>query len=89
MSSWSARCGNWASDSTTCARQVVQTVAAVRERGLAPGTPQAAETLETGIEARAEDYRRLVARVRGQNSAPDATSELEWLARTLRATAQT
>ncbi|MFM9595015.1 MerR family transcriptional regulator [Streptomyces scabiei] len=86
------------------ARQVVQTVAEVRERGVAPEAPKAAEvlselfgdadrtgvlrSLEAGIEAGAERYRRLVARVRGQNSAPDATEELEWLARALRATDQ-
>ncbi|MET8116170.1 MerR family transcriptional regulator [Streptomyces prasinus] len=83
------------------ARQVVQTVAEVRERGVSPETPEAAEvlsplfgvadrtavlrSLEAGIEAGAERYRRLVARVRGQESAPDATEELEWLARALRA----
>ncbi|MER5834203.1 MerR family transcriptional regulator [Streptomyces sp. NPDC002130] len=83
------------------ARQVVQTVAEVRERGVTPEGPKATEmlaelfgdddraavlrSLEAGIEAGAERYRRLVARVRGQASAPDATAELEWLARALRA----
>ncbi|MDH6484204.1 MerR family transcriptional regulator [Streptomyces sp. SAI-127] len=83
------------------ARQIVQTVAEVRKGGVAPEGPAAAEvlselfgdadqaavmrSLEAGIEARAEHYRRLVARVRGQNSSPDATEELEWLARALRA----
>lgn len=83
------------------ARQAVQTVAEARERGLAPEGPAAAEmlselfgdadraavlrSLEAGIEAGAERYRRLVARVRGQDAAPDATEELEWLARALRA----
>ncbi|MEU8893274.1 MerR family transcriptional regulator [Streptomyces sp. NPDC048442] len=82
------------------ARQVVQTVAAARKRGVAPDGPEAAEmlselfgeadrsavlrSLEAGIEAGAEHYRRLAARVRGQESAPDATGELEWLARALR-----
>lgn len=83
------------------ARQVVQTVAEVRKRGVDPEDPEAAEKLtelfgdadraavlrglEAGIEAGAERYRRLVARVRGQESSPDATEELEWLARALRA----
>ncbi|MBA2807728.1 MerR family transcriptional regulator [Streptomyces sp. KM273126] len=83
------------------ARQVVQTVAEVRKRGVDPEGPKAAEilselfgdadraavlhSLEAGIEAEAERYRRLVARVRGQDSSPDATEELEWLARALRA----
>jgi DNA-binding transcriptional MerR regulator len=82
------------------ARQVVQTVAEVRERGVAPEGPEAAGTLselfgdadraavlrslDAGIEAEAERYRRLVARVRGQFASPDATEELEWLARALR-----
>ncbi|MDQ0791710.1 MerR family transcriptional regulator [Streptomyces sp. B1I3] len=86
------------------ARQVVQTVTEVRKRGAAPGGPEVAEvlselfgdadrtavlrSLEAGIEAGAERYRRLVARVRGQYSAPDATEELEWLARALRAADQ-
>ncbi|NBM20316.1 MerR family transcriptional regulator [Streptomyces sp. GC420] len=86
------------------ARQVVQTVAEVRKRGVAPDGPEAAEvlsklfgdadravvlrSLEAGIEAGAEPYRRLVARVRGQYSSPDATEELEWLARALRAADQ-
>ncbi|GAA1183600.1 MerR family transcriptional regulator [Streptomyces hebeiensis] len=83
------------------ARQVVLTVAEARVRGFAPEGPEAAEvlselfgdadraavlrSLEAGIEAGAERYRRLVARVRGQNSWPDATEELTWLARALRA----
>ncbi|MFC7535092.1 MerR family transcriptional regulator [Actinoplanes sp. GCM10030250] len=82
------------------ARQVVNTVAEARERGIEPGTPAAAEViaqmfrdadlvavlrcLEAGIEAGAEQYRVLVGRVRGQRSAPDATMELNWLARALR-----
>ncbi|MGW7518164.1 helix-turn-helix domain-containing protein [Streptomyces sp. NPDC054796] len=86
------------------ARHIVQTVAEARERGVAPEGPEAAEvlselfadtdraavlrSLEAGIEAGAERYRRLVARVRGQDSAPDATAELEWLARALRAAEQ-
>ncbi|MDQ0937620.1 helix-turn-helix domain-containing protein [Streptomyces turgidiscabies] len=86
------------------ARQIVQTVAVARKGGVAPEGPTAAEvlselfgdadrtgvlrSLEAGIEAEAEHYRRLVARVRGQNSAPDATEELEWLARALRAADQ-
>ncbi|PLW73940.1 MerR family transcriptional regulator [Streptomyces sp. SCUT-3] len=87
------------------ARQVVQTVTEVRERGVAPGSPEAAEVLsglfgdadraavlrsvEAGIEAGAERYRRLVARVRGQDASPDATEELQWLARALRAADRT
>lgn len=83
------------------ARQIVQTVAEVRKRGVTPEGPAAAEvlsdlfgdadraavlrSLEAGIEAGAERYRRLVARVRGQDSSPDATEELGWLARALRA----
>ncbi|MFJ3159760.1 helix-turn-helix domain-containing protein [Streptomyces kanasensis] len=86
------------------ARQVVQTVTEVGERGVAPEGPAAAEvlsalfgdtdraavlrSLEAGIEAGAERYRRLVARVRGQASSPDATEALEWLARALRAADQ-
>ncbi|MBT2426877.1 MerR family transcriptional regulator [Streptomyces sp. CB00316] len=82
------------------ARQIVQTVAEVRRGGVAPEEVAAAEvlselfgdadraavlrSLEAGIEAGAERYRRLVARVRGQASSPDATKELEWLARALR-----
>jgi hypothetical protein len=82
----------------------VQTVAEVRKRGVAPEGAEAAEvlpelfgdadrsavlrSLEAGIEAGAERYRRLVARVRGQDSAPDATEELKWLARALRAADQ-
>jgi hypothetical protein len=78
----------------------VRTVREARERGVAPEGPAAAEvlsglfgdadraavlrSLEAGIEAGAERYRRLVARVRGQYSSPDATEELEWLARALR-----
>jgi DNA-binding transcriptional MerR regulator len=87
------------------ARQIVQTVAEVRKGGVAPEGPAAAEvlselfgdadraavlrSLEAGIEAGAEHYRRLVARVRGRNPSPDATEELEWLARALRAAKQT
>ncbi|MFJ5730875.1 helix-turn-helix domain-containing protein [Streptomyces paradoxus] len=86
------------------ARQVVQTVAEARDRGVGPDEPEAAEVLselfgdadkavvlrglEAGIEAGAEHYRRLVARVRRQVSSPDATEELEWLARALRAREQ-
>ena len=87
------------------ARQIVQTVAEARKAGIPPEGPAAAEvlselfgdtdrtavlrSLEAGIEAGAEHYRRLVARVRGQNSSPDATEELEWLARALRTAEQT
>ncbi|MBT2376300.1 MerR family transcriptional regulator [Streptomyces sp. ISL-111] len=87
------------------ARQIVQTVAEVRRGGVAPEEVAAAEvlselfgdadraavlrSLEAGIEAGAERYRRLVARVRGQASSPDATKELEWLARALRTADQT
>ncbi|WP_330173595.1 MerR family transcriptional regulator [Streptomyces sp. NBC_01498] len=83
------------------ARQAVQTVEEVRERGVAPEGPEAADilsalfgdadraavlrSLEAGIEAGAERYRGLVARVRGQDSSPDASEALEWLARALRA----
>ncbi|MFE2529929.1 MerR family transcriptional regulator [Streptomyces sp. NPDC059382] len=87
------------------ARQIVRSVAEVRKGGVAPEDPAAAEllselfgdadraavlcSLDAGIEAEAERYRRLVARVRGQDSSPDATEELEWLARALRAAGQT
>lgn len=87
------------------ARQIVQTVAEARKGGVAPEGPAAAEvlselfgdadraavlrSLEAGIEAGAEHYRRLVARVRGRDSSPDATEELEWLAQALRTTDQT
>ncbi|MFC8765125.1 MerR family transcriptional regulator [Streptomyces sp. NPDC057193] len=83
------------------AKQIVRTVAKAREGGVAPEGRVAAEllsdlfgdtdraavlrSLEAGIEAGAEHYRRLVARVRGQESYPDATEELEWLAHALRA----
>ncbi|GIE36903.1 MerR family transcriptional regulator [Actinoplanes italicus] len=81
------------------ARQVVNTVAEARERGVQPGDPAAAEVLRdmfgsadpavvlaglvAGIEAGAERYRGLVARVRGQYGSPDATEELHWLAAAL------
>ena len=87
------------------ARQVVQTVAKARQDGIQPDGPAAAElvsamfgdadpaavltSLETGIEAGAENYRLLVSRVRGQRSAPDATEELHWLATALRVVAVT
>ncbi|MER6181843.1 MerR family transcriptional regulator [Streptomyces sp. NPDC001652] len=87
------------------ARQIVQTVAEVRRGGIPPEGPAAVEVLselfgdtdraallrsvEAGIEAGAEHYRRLVARVRGQHASPDATEELAWLARALRAADQT
>ncbi|MEU9982847.1 hypothetical protein [Streptomyces sp. NPDC050856] len=83
------------------ARNVVRTVAEVRERGVVPEGREAAEVLtelfgdddrtavllclEAGVAAGMERYRGLVARVRGQYASPDATGELEWLARALRA----
>ncbi|MGW6448557.1 helix-turn-helix domain-containing protein [Lentzea sp. NPDC055074] len=82
------------------ARQVVNTVTQAREKGITPDDPAASEliatafgdtdlsavlaSLEAGIDASAERYRRLVGRVRGQRSAPDATEELHWLATALR-----
>jgi DNA-binding transcriptional MerR regulator len=82
------------------ARQIVETVATARKRGIRPDEPAATELvsgmfgsadptavlgcLEAGIEAGAERYRRLVAGVRGQHSAPDATEDLLWLAAALR-----
>jgi len=82
------------------ARQVVNTVADARKGGIRPDEPAAAtllkdlfgaadpaavlESLEAGLAAGAEQYRRLVSRVRGQLSAPDATAELSWLAAALR-----
>jgi DNA-binding transcriptional MerR regulator len=84
------------------ARQVVNTVAEARQRGVRPHDPAAAGLirdlfgtadpaavlagLEAGIEAGAEHYRGLVARVRGQRSSPDATEELRWLAAALNET---
>ena len=81
------------------ARQVVNTVAEARKDGIHPREPAAVKmvsdmfgnadldavlvSLEAGIEAGAERYRRLVSRVRGQRSAPDATEELQWLATAL------
>ena len=41
-------------------------------------------SLEAGIDAGADHYRGLASRVRGQRGAPDATAELQWLARALR-----
>ncbi|MDY7090044.1 MAG: MerR family transcriptional regulator [Actinomycetota bacterium] len=83
------------------ARQVVSTVAAAREGGMHPGDPAAAElvstlfgdvplaevreSLEAGLAAGMEKYRRLVAGVRGERSSPDATEDLRWLAAALRA----
>ncbi|MFE0121516.1 MerR family transcriptional regulator [[Kitasatospora] papulosa] len=82
------------------ARHIVQRVAQVRAGGIAPEEPAAADLLselfgdtdraavlvclEAGIEAGAERYRGLVARVRGQYASPDASGELDWLARALR-----
>lgn len=82
------------------ARHVVNTVAQAREEGIEPDDPAAAElistmfgdadlnavlaSLEAGIDAGAERYRRLVSRVRGRYGAPDATEELRWLATALR-----
>ena len=82
------------------ARQIVNTVAEARAGGIHPTEPAAADLvsdmfgdddlaavlvcLEAGIEAGAEQYRRLASRVRGQRSAPDATEELRWLATALR-----
>jgi DNA-binding transcriptional MerR regulator len=82
------------------ARQVVGDVAQAREKGAGPDAAAAAElisttfgdadlsavlaSLEAGIDAGAERYRRLVGRVRGKHSAPDATEELRWLATALR-----
>jgi DNA-binding transcriptional MerR regulator len=86
------------------ARQVVNEVAQAREEGVDPDGPAAAElistmfgnadlnavlvSLEAGIEAGAERYRRLVGRVQGRRSAPDATEELRWLATALRIAAE-
>ncbi|HUQ56514.1 MerR family transcriptional regulator [Lentzea sp.] len=82
------------------ARQVVNTVAQAREKGIGPGDSAAAESisamfgdadltavlasLEAGIDAGAERYRVLVSRVRGRKGAPDATDELRWLETALR-----
>jgi len=41
-------------------------------------------SLEAGIAAKAERYRLLVSRVRGGHAAPDASADLDWLARALR-----
>jgi DNA-binding transcriptional MerR regulator len=82
------------------ARQVVENVAEARDNGIGADEPAAAElvsdmfgsadpsavleSLEAGINAGAERYRVLVAQVRGQRSAPEATEELQWLATALR-----
>jgi DNA-binding transcriptional MerR regulator len=82
------------------ARQVVETVARARRDGVPAEGPAAAEvvagvvgdgdpatmlrSVEAGLAAGAERYRRLVAQVRGQHSWPDATEELRWLATALR-----
>ncbi|MFJ6700614.1 MerR family transcriptional regulator [Streptomyces sp. NPDC091272] len=86
------------------ARQTVRRVAQAQQRGITPEGPDAAgvlddllgdadragvlRSLEAGIAAEAERYRGLVARVRGQAASPDATGQLKWLARALRAAAQ-
>jgi DNA-binding transcriptional MerR regulator len=85
------------------ARQVVETIAEARQEEIDPDGPAAAKlisdmfgdadlaavlmSLEAGIEADAEKYRRLVSRVRGRRSLPDATEELHWLATALRTAA--
>jgi DNA-binding transcriptional MerR regulator len=82
------------------ARYVVNTVAEAGERGIHPESPAAADLvaemfgdedlaavrrcLEAGIAAGAERYRMLSARVRGNTAGPDATEQLDWLARALR-----
>jgi DNA-binding transcriptional MerR regulator len=82
------------------ARWVVNTVAQARDKGVDPDDPSAAElistmfddadlnavlaSLEAGLDAGAEQYRRLVSRVQGRQGAPDATEELRWLATALR-----
>jgi DNA-binding transcriptional MerR regulator len=81
------------------ARQIVNEVAELRESGVDPSTPAAAELaagkfrnedlaavrkcLRAGMEANADRYRILVARVRGHRTAPDGTPELQWLATAL------
>jgi DNA-binding transcriptional MerR regulator len=81
-------------------RQVVEAVAVARQAGTRPDGPAAAElvagmfrtgdltavltSLEAGIEADADRYFRLVARVRGHHRAPDSTEHLHWLATALR-----
>lgn len=78
------------------ARHAVDLAASARRQGADPAEvlavvvgaadPAAVLTcLEAGIAARAERYRVLVARVRGNAPAPEATVELEWLAAALRA----
>lgn len=82
------------------AKHIVSIVAEARERGVAPEDPEVAEllpdlfaadraavlrSLDAGLAAEAERYRVLMFRVRGQRSWPDATADLEWLARALRA----
>ena len=81
------------------ARQIVNEIAELRAGGVDPATPAAArlaadkfrnedldavrKCLRAGIEANADRYRILVARVRGHRTAPDATRELQWLATAL------
>ena len=82
------------------ARQIVNEIAELRARGADPGTPAAARLaadkfrnedleavracLRAGLQANADHYRILVARVRGRRTAPDGTQELQWLATALR-----
>lgn len=84
------------------ARQIVDEVAQARARGATPESQEATEllsrhfseadhpavrrSLEAGLQAEAERYRRLVAAVRGEPTAPDATPDLKWLAQALRNT---
>ncbi|MFD5830147.1 hypothetical protein [Lentzea sp. NPDC060358] len=79
-------------------------MAKARAAGVTPDGPAGAElvsalvgdadprevltSLEAGLDAGAERYRRLVGRVRGQDSAPDATEDLRWLATALRLLAE-
>ncbi|WP_229071008.1 MerR family transcriptional regulator [Actinoplanes sp. DH11] len=81
-------------------RQVVEAVAEARQAGARPDGSVAAQlvadmfgttaltaalaSLEAGIEADADRYFRLVARVRGHRRAPDSTEHLHWLAAALR-----
>jgi len=81
------------------ARQIVGEVAEARSRGTTPDSREAAELLsrhfrtadhpavrqsvEAGLQAEAERYRRLVAAVRGEPTSPDATADLMWLSQAL------
>ncbi|MFE9651125.1 MerR family transcriptional regulator [Streptomyces sp. NPDC006365] len=86
------------------AGQVVQVVGAIREKGVAPDTPEASavltelfgdadrrnllQCLEAGLAAGAERYRQLIAVVRGHQPRPSHADDYTWLGQALRADLQ-